>query len=226
MMDLIKKLSEIILQKFYAHTHDHVFTVAISGIDASGKGYVAKCLEGELMREGLNVANINIDPWQNPIPIRLKKENPAENFYKNSFRWDDMFEKLIIPLRKDKSIQLTSRLIFSHADEYFDHQFSYRNIDILLLEGIFLFQEQFLERYDFKIWIDCSFETGLQRATRRNIEKLSIERLVEDYETYYYPAQRYHFEKDNPKSLSDIIYCNDQLIGSVGQVTINSHGAA
>ena len=225
-MDPTNNLSKIILKRFYDHTHDHVFTVAISGIDASGKGYVAKRLESELTRKGLKVANINVDPWQNPIPIRLNKENPAENFYETGFRWDDMFEKLIIPLRKCKSIQLTSRLIFSHADEYFDHQFSYRNIDILLLEGIFLFQEQFLGLYDFKIWIDCSFETGLRRAIRRNIEKLSDERLVEDYETYYYPAQRYHFEKDNPKSLSDIIFCNDQLIGSVGQVTMNSHGVA
>ena len=224
MTDPIKKLSEIVIKKFYDHTHDHVFTVAISGIDASGKGYVAKRLEGELTRKGLNVANINVDPWQNPIPIRLNTENPAENFYQNGFRWGDMFEQLIIPLRKDKSIQLTSKLIFSHADEYFDHQFSYQNIDILLLEGIFLFQKRFLERYDLKIWIDCSFETGLKRAMRRNIEKLSEERLVKDYETYYYPARRYHFEKDNPKSLSNIIYCNDQLIGSVGQVTINAQG--
>lgn len=220
-MDPINNLSAIILRNFYDHTYDHVFTVAISGIDASGKGYVAKYLESELTRKGLMVGNINVDPWQNPLPIRLAKENEGENFYLNVFRWDDLFNQLIIPLRKDRSIQLTSRLIASHADEYFDFEFNYRNIDILLIEGIFLFQQKHLGHFDYKVWIDCSFETGLQRALKRNVEKLTMERLIEDYGRYYYPAQRLHFKKDNPKALSDVIYCNDQLVGTVGQVTVN-----
>ena len=225
-MDPINNLSEIILRNYYDHTNVHVFTVAISGIDASGKGYVAKRLESELTRKGLRVANINVDLWQNPLLIRLAKENEAENFYQNVFRWNDVFNQLIIPLRKNRSIQLTSRLIASHADEYFDFEFNYTDIDILLIEGIFLFQQKYLEHYDYKVWIDCSFETGLQRALSRNVEKLTMERLIEDYGKYYYPAQRLHFNKDNPKALTDIIYCNDQLVGTVGQVTVNSQGVS
>ena len=226
LMDPVDNLIKLILKNFYANPHDHVFTVAISGIDASGKGYVAKRLEKRLTSEGLRVANINVDPWQNPIPIRLNEENPAENFYQNVFRWSDVFDQLIVPLRKNKSIQLTSRLIASHADEYFDFEFSYQNIDILLIEAILLFQKRLLRHYDYKIWIDCSFKTGLQRALKRNVERLTPERLVEDYGKYYYPAQRVHFRRDNPKELSDVIYCNDQLLGTVGQVTVNSQGVS
>jgi uridine kinase len=151
-------LSEIILKKFYAHTHDHVFTVAISGIDASGKGYVAKHVENRLKRDGLRVANINMDPWQNPIPVRLSNEDPAENFYQNVFRWNDVFDQLIVPLRKNKGIWLSSRLIATHADEYFNFEFNYRDIDILLVEAIFLFQQKHLEHYDHKIWITKGIE--------------------------------------------------------------------
>jgi uridine kinase len=220
-MDPIKKFSKLILKKFYDHTADHVFTVAISGIDASGKGYVAKRLESELTGRGLRVANINIDPWQNPIPVRLKQENSAENFYQNAFRWDDVFEQMIIPLRKLRTLNLATRLIRTHADEYFDFEFDFENIDILIVESIFLFQQQYLKHYDLRVWIDCTFETGIKRAIKRNVEQLSKERLREDYQTYYYPAQRYHFKKDNPKLLSHFIYCNDQLLGTVGHVTIN-----
>ena len=220
-MDPIKKLSTPILQKFYDHTPDHVFTVAISGIDASGKGYVAKRLENKLTGKGLRVANINIDPWQNPIPIRLKKENPAENFYQNVFRWDDVFGQLITPLRKAGTIRLATQLMYTHADEYFAFEFDFRNIDILLVESIFLFQQKYLRHYDLKVWIDCSFETGLKRALKRNVERLSKQKVIDDYQTYYYPAQRYHLQRDNPKHLSDIIYCNDQFLGTVGPVTIN-----
>src|SRR6266498_1517390 len=217
-MDSIKELSKIINQKFYAHNADHVFTVAISGIDASGKGYVTKLLEDDLRSYGLKVASINLDPWQNPIPVRLQKVNAGENFYKNVFRWNDVFKELIIPLRKTGSIYHAARLIRTDADQYYHFTFDYKEIDVLLIEAIFLFQEKYLDYYDFKVWIECSFETGLKRAIQRNVEKLEAEQLIQDNNTYYYPAQRYHFEKDDPKAHADFIYFNDDLLGNCTRV--------
>src|SRR5690349_3725345 len=96
----VKKLSELVLAECRSHNNQNVFTVAISGIDASGKGFVADLLQNELEKQDLKVANINIDPWQNPMALRLQKEHPAENFYKDVFRWDDFFTQLITPLQK------------------------------------------------------------------------------------------------------------------------------
>ena len=220
-MDSIIRLKEIILQRFYAHTSNHVFTVAISGIDASGKGFISKLLENKLQNDGLKVANINLDPWQNPLTVRLQEKNGAKNFYERVFRWNDVFEQLIIPLKQSGSIQLTAPLIRTHADEYYSFNFDYSSIDILLIEAIFLFQNRYLPYYDLKIWIDCSFETGMKRAIDRNVERLDKTTLAHDYDTYYYPAQHYHFGKDQPRSCADIIYCNDELSGIVGHMTVN-----
>jgi len=208
-MDSIEKLNKTIIQQYHDHSAAHIFTVAISGIDASGKGYITNLLENELTNRGLKVAIINIDPWQNPIPIRLQKENAAGNFYKNAFRWEELFEQLIIPLRKKRNIHLKTRLIKTDADNYYDFIYKYDEIDVLLIEGILLFQEKLLSHYDYKVWIDCSFETGMQRAINRNIEKLDDQQLIHDYNTYYYPAEQYHFEKDNPKEKADFIFNNN-----------------
>jgi uridine kinase len=209
MTDRVKKLSEIVLRKYHFHREAHVFTVAISGIDASGKGFVSDLLEQELESHNLKIANINIDPWQNPIPVRLQKENPVKNFYQQVFRWDDFFSQLILPLKKNGGIYLETKLIRTDADEYYPFTYHFHKIDILLIEGIFLFKKELLEQYDFTIWIDCSFATGLQRAIARNSENLGEEQLVRDYDTYYYPAQRYHFKKDNPVSKANYIYNNE-----------------
>lgn len=189
-----------------------VFTLSISGIDGSGKGFISQLLEKKLSETGLRVATINIDPWQNPIPIRLKEESPAENFYKNVFRWDDFFKKLIIPLKKKRHISLSTQLIRTDADEYYEYTYEYKDLDIIIIEGILLFQQQFEHLFDYKIWIECSFETALKRAIQRNSEKLDEARLIHDYHTFYYPAQRLHFELDNPQKRADIIFNHEEDI--------------
>jgi uridine kinase len=204
----IPALTKKVLNAFAHHDKKTAFTVGISGIDASGKGYTTKFLQEELEEIGYKVANINIDPWQNPIPVRLQKENAAENVYENIFRWNDFFEQLIFPLQKNNSIYLETQGIRSDADVYYPLIYDCKNIDIVMVEGILLFQHQYLPFYDYKIWIDCPFETGLRRAITRNVEKLDEERLLHDYNTFYYPAQYYHLKKDNPIDSSDIIYYN------------------
>ncbi|HEV8507422.1 MAG TPA: hypothetical protein VGQ53_18550 [Chitinophagaceae bacterium] len=209
MPDDIKKLAGTILKRIHSHNGPDVFTIGVSGIDASGKGFVCRVLENELEKQNLKVANINIDPWQNPITVRLQKEEPARNFYNTVFRWDDFFSQLISPLKKNGSIHLETKLIRTDSDEYYPFTYDLNKIDILLIEGIFLFKKELRDYYDLKIWTNCSFETALQRAIARNSENLDKEQLIHDYQLYYYPAQRYHFEKDNPFEAADIIYQND-----------------
>jgi hypothetical protein len=43
---------------------------------------------------------------------------------------------------------------------------------------------------------------------RDRLGKLSEERLVHDYQTFYYAAQRLYAEKDNQKENADIIFVN------------------
>ena len=208
-MNSVNELTDNVIQKLQKHNADHLFTVAISGIDASGKGFITKQLEEELKNRGYAAANINIDPWQEPIPVRLKKEYAAENVYENIFRWDEFFKQLIFPLQEKKSIYLETQGIRTDADIYYPLTYDYQNLDVLLVEGILLFKRKYLSRYDLKIWVDCSFETGLQRAIMRNVENLDTEKLIDDYNTYYYPAQKIHLNRDNPLEAADIIFENN-----------------
>lgn len=211
MMDRVDKLFQEILKAKNLHKGNRLFTVAISGIDASGKGHISRFIQQRFESEGYRIANINIDPWQNPIPVRLQKENPAENVYENIFRWNDFFEQLIFPLQKNKSIYLETEGIHTHTDAYYPLIYDCNDMDILLIEGILLFKKQYLSYYDYRVWIDCSFETGLNRAIKRNVEELDKEKLIHAYQVFYYAAQLLHFERDNPQSTADIIFNNDSF---------------
>ena len=137
----IPELSQNILDAFAKHSKASLFTVAISGIDASGKGYTAKLLQEELERKGYKVANINIDPWQNLIAVRLRKEDAAGNVYENIFRWNEFFTQLIFPLQKNKSIYLETKGIRSDADIYYPIVYDYQDVDILLIDVSFFLRK-------------------------------------------------------------------------------------
>jgi len=74
--------------------------VAVTGIDGSGKGYVASSLLRFLQEARLRVASINIDGWLCLPSVRFSKSAPAQNFYERAIRFDDLFERLVLPLKR------------------------------------------------------------------------------------------------------------------------------
>ncbi len=208
-MDSILQLTRTVCRKMDLYTGERLFTVAISGIDAAGKGYISDLLRQQLELSGHTVALINTDPWQHPMPVRFSKDDPAGNIYDHIICWKEFFEELILPLQRDKQIYQETKGIRADADLYYPLLYDHPAPDILLIEGIFHLKKEYLPIYDLRIWVDCSFETGLQRATSRNAEMISREQLIHDYHHYYYAARRLHFERDEPRLTADIIYDNE-----------------
>jgi uridine kinase len=182
---------------------------ALSGIDASGKGYVTARLADSLESAGLRVASIGIDGWLNLPAVRFSKRNPAEHFYQHAFRFEEMFETLVLPLRDTRTIRLQADYTEETATAYRRHVYAFDDVDVLLLEGIYLFQLRFLPFYDLSVWIDCTFETAVERAVARGQEGLAPEETRRAFRTIYLPAQEIHFERDRPKEKADRILVND-----------------
>src|SRR4051794_9136929 len=91
---------------------EQALLAGISGIDASGKGYVTREL-AKLLKPSLNVAVINVDGWLNLPHIRFSETDAGRHFYRNALRLDKMFDRLVLPLKRDRHIDLT----YDHTDE-------------------------------------------------------------------------------------------------------------
>jgi uridine kinase len=183
--------------------------IAVTGIDASGKGYLAAKLAEMLRRAGLRIANINIDGWLNLPHVRFNQTNPAEHFYLNAIRFEDTFTQLILPLRERRSLRVEMEFAEETATAYRRQAWQFEDIDIILLEGIYLLKRAFQSYYDLSFWIDCSFETALERAIDRAQEGLPAEETIKAYRTIYFPAQEIHFLRDHPRAAANAIINND-----------------
>ena len=183
--------------------------VAISGIDGSGKGYVTHRIVEALRARDVRVAAINIDGWLNLPGRRFATVNPAEHFYRHAIRFDQMFAELVLPLRDRRSIRLEAEYAEETATAYRKHVYDFHDVDVVVLEGIYLLKRAFQAYYDLSFWIECSFPTALTRAIARGQEGLSADDTVRAYRTIYFPAQEIHFERDDPRAAATALIDND-----------------
>jgi uridine kinase len=178
--------------------------VAVSGIDASGKSYLTDRLALRLQESGIRAEALHADGWLNLPHTRFSSENPAEHFYEHAFRFEEMFAELVEPLRQCRSVSFVADYTDETALGYRRHLYEFRDVDVILLEGILLLKQAYRPRYDLSFWIDCTFETALERAISRAQEGLTAAETVRAYETIYFPAQRIHLDRDWPRSMAHL----------------------
>jgi len=193
---------------------DRSVLVALSGIDGSGKGYVAARLAAALEADGLRVAVVNIDGWLNLPHLRFAPFRPAAHFYRHAIRFGPLFARLVLPLRRSRSARVEADVAEETATSYRRHVYEFDDVDVILLEGIFLLKREFRCLYDLSLWLDCSFETALERAIARGQEGLSAAATSRTYRTIYFPAQRIHLERDGPREAADVVIANDPAVAN------------
>ncbi len=205
----IENLARVVAERKRALRSDRALLVAMSGIDGSGKSTLAPQLAAAIGALGLNASKITLDPWHTPPSVRFSEEDPGGHFYRHAFRWSEMFDQLIEPLKRNRRINLTAEVTRQPENDRILRTYSYEDVDVMVLEGIFLFKRELLHHYDLRCWVECSFETTLARALRRNQEGLSPEEIRRDYDKIYFAAQRVHFQRDLPRVTAEFIIEND-----------------
>jgi uridine kinase len=200
--------------------------VGLSGIDGSGKGFLAGELRRELERTDLRVALVNVDGWLNLPAIRFSQHDPAGHFYGHALRLEEMFSDLVLPLRERRTRRLIAQCAEETATAYRDHLYECRDIDVVLVEGIFIYKRAHRPCFDLAVWIDCSFETALERALCRSQEGLPRAETIAAYETIYFPAQRLHWWRDEPRRLADGVMVNDPRLSASREALRRGIGSA
>jgi len=182
--------------------------VAISGIEGSGKRELTEKIAAALKLEGLNVAVIHTDDWEASKSIRFNIMNSPEEYYLNAYRFDEMFEELVLPLKLFGSIKTSVNLADTESPRRVDYDFE--KIDIILIEGVYLIQEAYLDLYDYSCWVKSNFDKAFKQLSESvNVEE-SQEALVNLFEMLIKPAGQYHLYADDPIGNSRSIYLEEE----------------
>jgi uridine kinase len=192
--------------------------VAVSGIDASGKGWVAARLAEGLQRAGLQPAVVGVDPWLRLPPERFAAADPGPHFYRRAIRFEALFQQLVLPLREHGRVHVEADAVHETSTAYDRRRYAFEDVDVVLLEGVFLLQRDLRRHYDVTLWVECGFATALRRALARRQEDLPEAETIAAYRSIYFPAQRAHLDADAPRAAADLVLRNETGLGEPGRV--------
>ena len=182
--------------------------VAISGIEGGGKRALTEKVAAALKLEGIKVAIVHTDDWEASESVRFNIMNSPEEYYLHAYRFDEMIEQLILPLKLFGSIKASVTLDDVMNPRTIEYDFT--DIDIILIEGVYLLQEAYLDLYDYTCWVESDFDAALKRLTGQNNIEQSQDALVNIFELLVKPAGQYHIYTDNPQGHADSIYIEEE----------------
>ena len=182
-MDDLQTVLPMILNPRRLDPPDESLLIAVSGIDGSSKGYDSAQIVADLRRRGLHAVVIGVDGSLNLPAQHLDRNRPAEHFYLHTIRFDEMFATLVLPLKRERSIRVDDDYVEETAGAYGRHTSDFRDVDVVVLGGIFLLKRAFRRFYNGTIWVDCTIETALERALRRGQEGLPSDETIHAYQS-------------------------------------------
>ena len=183
--------------------------VAISGIEGGGKRALAEKVAAALKLEGISVAIVHTDDWEAAESVRFNIMSSPEEYYLNAYRFDEMIEQLILPLKLFGSIKTSVTLENVMTPRTVEYDFT--DIDIIIIEGVYLLQEAYLDLYDYTCWVESDFDAAFTRLTGQSYIEQSQEALVNIFEMLIKPAGQYHIYTDNPQGHADSIYIEEEM---------------
>lgn len=94
------------------------------------------------------------------------------------------------------------------TDLTFIGEFEFEGPCIIIVEGVLLYKKEYKDLFDYKLWIDIDFDTGIERALKRKRDRKYYkdeDELLNRYLARFYKGQALHMQIDNPKNNCDYI---------------------
>lgn len=210
-------LTEYIVEKLITQKlmiKDRCLIVGIDGQGCSGKSTLSQNIKDYLIKSGIKAEVVSIDDFCNKRDIRYSGELPCwEQHYYNNFDYMKFERDILKKARTTGKIEFSDFVLDTLEDEYTKKlDVSLDSKGILIVEGIFIFKNEFKKYYDYSIMLVVETNEQLRRASERDIFKNdSLKVLLNKYNDRYFPAYKLYETINIPCSFVDLIIDNTKI---------------
>lgn len=172
-----------ILKEEISNSKSNKFIIGIDGKCASGKTTLA-----EKLAEQLDATIFHIDDYFIP-------KNKLSKTYNYNFDLPRFKKEIINNLSKDFLIH---KIYQCKNDKFLLKRVKVNYV--IIIEGSYSLNKQFLSYYNYKILTDTSYENQIVRLKNRNPQ------MFENFLNKWIPLENRYFENENIKNLVNYIY--------------------
>jgi len=206
--ELIKNISEVISEIKL----DHPVKVAIDGPGNAGKTTFANELAESIIMLNRKVIRSTIDGFHHPPEFRRRQgQFSPKGYLEDSHDYESLKRNLLDPLSHNGNLEYKESTYNFKINQATNANSKKADKDsILIFDGIFLFKNELLHYWDFKIYIEASFENTMRRAIERDSNLFGGEdKVIELYKKRYIPGHEMYLSIYNPIEISDVAINND-----------------
>ncbi len=190
----------------------HPVRVGIDGVSASGKTTFADQLVEPLRKLGRTVIRASIDGFHNPPETRYRQgESCPIGYLEDSFDKQAVIENILYPLGPSGSLNYRDSLFDFVSNRKTQAQLRQSEAEaILIFEGVLLFCDQLAPHFDFRIFVDTSFDTVIERALKRDRSRLGGKQsTLAKYNQRYIPGQKEYLKRHAPREQANLVIDNN-----------------
>lgn len=182
--------------------------IGINGVDTSGKTEFSNSLQKYLEKRGYHTQLVHVDDFHQPRSVRIK-DSSAEGYIANAFNLIKLSE--LIAEMKSKPTDKQINLLDLDTDTYINKKhYTSNNKTVVIVEGVLLYRPPIDGLFDYKVFLDISFEEVLRRAVVRDVPKYG-EKFLQKYIERYIPAQKIYLKQFSPKDNCHLIIDNNNF---------------
>tara|TARA_Y100000310_G_C20698903_1_gene827849 strand:+ start:5902 stop:6462 length:561 start_codon:yes stop_codon:yes gene_type:complete len=162
---------------------NYPLVIGISGINAAGKTHFAKTLGRKLANEGKQVRVIGLDSFKLSEEARTTLDcYDPDTYLTKWFDFQSFYDRVVDAKKSD--------------------------VDVVLVEGLFLFKAPILEELNYKIYLQIGKDVAHSRITARDIPQEGTEMTERKWKERSMPAQEKFHNEHNPKDCADLVIDN------------------
>jgi uridine kinase len=193
---------------------DHPTRVAVDGTTASGKSTLARELTVALKTKGRPVFHLSMDGYHHPREHRwMKGPLSAEGYYKDAYDFPAFVSNVLVPLGPNGDRYFKARIIDLATDQPVDEPPVLAPLDaVLIVDGSFLQRAELADHWDYRIFVNTSFDVALARGLARDAASLGGEDAARTaYQARYHAAARLYIADRHPAENASVVVDNDDL---------------
>jgi uridine kinase len=192
----------------------HPLRVAVDGITASGKSFLAFELAEAIRKRGRTVITISGDDFHHQSAIRYRQgRHNANGYYEDAYDLTSLARLALAPLGPGGDLRYRARHHDLATDQVLHDAPRTAPADaVVLVDGTFLLKPELAGCWDEFIFVDTSFGEARLRGSLRDTALFGgLGRSQHAFDSRYHPASQRYLREFRPQDRATVVIENDDL---------------